>query len=446
MFKKYWVINCLFLCGLSMGLAQNIVLKGKIENNAELNELNLYSILLDKPILQQTIKIKKGTVKSSIDLSAVNRGIYRIGESETNSGLIVLYDDEVNFTVNATDFKNSVKIEGSDVLNGLDRYHTITQTFEAELQEINKQAQQAARLRRVNPQESQKQMIALRAKWDSAQVTLNEDFKRLKVDFKHKYIHELADLFIVTESTNKENYLKKEEFLNPIWMSGDMLMRKVNYYTLRFLQLSKLNVEKEINVILGYTKPKSLLREKLYENLINIALSVDKAYAGKLSKVAFEEYPESASLKKIKESFPPGIGDEAPEIVMMNPEGKELKLSDLRGKVVLLDFWASWCGPCIRESPNVVAAYNKYNEKGFEVFGVSLDNNKDRWVGAIQKYNLLWPNHVSDLKKWNSAAGRKYGVSGIPATFLIDENGIIIAKDLRGQKLDATLAQLLSNK
>ena len=137
------------------------------------------------------------------------------------------------------------------------------------------------------------------------------------------------------------------------------------------------------------------------------------------------------------------VGDVAPDIVMNGPDGVERTLSDLRGKVVLLDFWASWCGPCRRENPNVVNAYKEYQPKGFEVFSVSLDKQAERWTQAIEQDGLIWPNHVSDLSGWQNAASRAYGVTSIPHAVLIDQNGVIAATHLRGAALKQKLNELL---
>ena len=135
------------------------------------------------------------------------------------------------------------------------------------------------------------------------------------------------------------------------------------------------------------------------------------------------------------------VGQTAPEISLPNPEGETKSLSDLRGNVVLIDFWAAWCGPCRRENPNVVKMYNKYNDKGFEVFGVSLDRNKEDWVKAIEKDGLAW-TQVSDLSYFNSEAARTYNINAIPATVLLDKEGKIIARNLRGADLEAKLAEI----
>ena len=136
------------------------------------------------------------------------------------------------------------------------------------------------------------------------------------------------------------------------------------------------------------------------------------------------------------------VGMEAPEIALADTTGTVRRLSDLRGKVVLIDFWASWCRPCRAENPNVVRMYMKYRDQGFEVFSVSLDNDHDKWTQAIRADGLLWPNHVSDLRGWGSAAGKTYGISSIPATVLVDREGNVLARNLRGQQLEQTLKEI----
>jgi thiol-disulfide isomerase/thioredoxin len=138
-------------------------------------------------------------------------------------------------------------------------------------------------------------------------------------------------------------------------------------------------------------------------------------------------------------------GAMAPEINLATPEGPNLALSSLRGKYVLIDFWASWCGPCRRENPNVVKTYAAYKDKGFEIFGVSLDQSREAWLKAIETDKLVW-KHVSDLQYWSSAGAQAYQVNSIPQTFLLDPDGRIIAKGLRGAALDQYLAKLFESK
>jgi thiol-disulfide isomerase/thioredoxin len=149
--------------------------------------------------------------------------------------------------------------------------------------------------------------------------------------------------------------------------------------------------------------------------------------------------------RQAKEFLAPG--NLAKEIALPGLNGDTLRLSDLRGKVVLIDFWASWCGPCRRENPNVVAMYKKYNADGFEVFSVSLDKSTDaaKWKAAIEMDGLIWPNHVSDLKGWQCAAAIDYAVKSIPFTILIDAEGKIIATNVRGVELENQLSRIFGH-
>jgi len=163
-------------------------------------------------------------------------------------------------------------------------------------------------------------------------------------------------------------------------------------------------------------------------------------YANNLAKQKEEEkrQAESAAL------FAPG--KPAPDFEELLTDRKtNLKLSDLKGTYVLIDFWASWCGPCRKENPNVVKTYNKYKDDGFTIVSVSLDTDKQKWLGAIQADGLIWPNHVSDLGGWNSKVSRKYNVSSIPFTVLIDKEGNIVQTNLRGPDLENKLAEIFGH-
>ena len=175
-------------------------------------------------------------------------------------------------------------------------------------------------------------------------------------------------------------------------------------------------------------------------------MSTDFDIIDKTDAATFKAYPENPFVQQhhqmVEVERKTAIGSPAPEISLMDTEGKIRKLSSLKGKVVLIDFWASWCGPCRKENPHVVAMYGKYKDKGFEIYSVSLDKDRESWLKAIAKDNLTWPNHVSDLKYWKSEGAAAYGVTAIPFTVLVDKKGKIVAKKLRGEELENKVKEL----
>ncbi len=167
--------------------------------------------------------------------------------------------------------------------------------------------------------------------------------------------------------------------------------------------------------------------------------------AKSLEKYASNPYVNQY-INNVKSYGKTRIGTVAPDIALPDPKGDTIRLSQTRGKYVLVDFWASWCRPCRVESPNLVKAYEKYHDKGFTIYSVSLDRSKQAWIKAIEADNLDKWYHVSDLRGWQSSAANLYGVTGIPANFLLDPQGRIIAKNLRGKKLEQKLAEIFGKK
>ena len=195
------------------------------------------------------------------------------------------------------------------------------------------------------------------------------------------------------------------------------------------------------------SNPNKLVSSMIIGDLLNSKLiDTDKARVlFNTLKGDVKQSPITKSLETYLMKFEKtAIGTKAPIFEGKTPTGDILKLEDAMGKITLIDFWASWCGPCRRENPNVVAAYEKYHDKGFNIISVSLDkqNAEDKWKAAIEKDQMDW-FHISRLMHWQDPIAKMYNVTSIPSTFLLDENGTIIAKNLRGQALHQKLAELL---
>jgi thiol-disulfide isomerase/thioredoxin len=178
----------------------------------------------------------------------------------------------------------------------------------------------------------------------------------------------------------------------------------------------------------------------------SLGMDMDAAKAGPMFEFLSPELKKSNTGKEMAAMIEVGkksmVGVTATDFTQPSPDGTNISLSSLRGKFVLVDFWASWCGPCRAESPNLVKAYQQYKSKGFEIFSVSLDEKKDKWLKAIKDDGYTWPQ-AGDLKGWENTAATLFGVSGIPFNFLVDPNGVIVARNLRGEELEKKLKELL---
>ncbi len=203
-------------------------------------------------------------------------------------------------------------------------------------------------------------------------------------------------------------------------------------------------------VAVGYLRPIDDVEQlRKVEQGLSKTMPDSEYYIGvktQLAQVETQIKIQEEQLKKQQEmEARTAVGAVAPELDFKSPTGEVITLESLRGNYVLIDFWASWCKPCRMENPNVVKMYNKYKEDGFTVYSVSLDKNKSSWENAILQDGLIWPNHVSDLKQWQTEATKIYGFNGIPYTVLIDPEGKIIAKKLRGSALEQKLHEIFGH-
>ena len=181
----------------------------------------------------------------------------------------------------------------------------------------------------------------------------------------------------------------------------------------------------------------------------NLSVDENAVFIKKITDKALAADPNLGLAKeiaaKVGDASKISIGGIAPDFTLKSPTGESFQLSSLKGKVVLIDFWASWCKPCRAENPNLVRTFEKYKDKGFTIYSVSLDKELDAWVNAIKQDNLTWQFHGSNLQFWNCPVAKQYNVNSIPAAFLVDENGNIIGKNLRGPALEQKLAEVFGS-
>ncbi|HWV69198.1 TlpA disulfide reductase family protein [Chitinophaga sp.] len=380
--KKYllWVSAAAFLAGCA-GQTE----KGEFKIDGHLNNLPLGPVLLEELTLDNvkvvdSTNVKDASGKFTLKGMVAEQGLYRIRFE--NGKFILLALDAGDMKIDGdVDKLEDVKISGSEPTAELQQF----------MSDISKQS-----------------------------IALTEEMRSL--DSLHAILPDSAFQPKVAAFQKKE-----KEFENGFFLMADKTKNPATavFAISQVRSGEEIVAHKQVITNLATRFPKNTLVKSMTDKI----LELEKNQGG--GDAAGGEEPSAVK-----------VGQVAPDFTLPDPSGKMISLSSFRGKYVLVDFWASWCGPCRQENPNVVKAYQQYKGKNFTILGVSLDKTKDKWQEAIKADGLAW-NHVSDLKFWDSAVVPLYGLNAIPTNFLLDPQGKVIASNLRGPALEAKLQEVL---
>ena len=429
-----------------------------IQNTSEPVTIKLFKSIGYDKILIDTAQGTPSGSEVSIQMKTYipAEGIYFLGTNKNSSIMIILDGKEKPTFVSPTkSFASNVTIKDSPANIQLHTFLKAVTEYQTRYNQLNQQYFLLSNKKDHNAklvEEGMNKILEEQAKMQK---------QWLNDPNTHPVLLRLVKVYYF-EPYNKDKHSKypsaKEYFEKEFWAHINLkdtlygyippIYDKMGYYTNILLQYNNndvLKVKDKILSVINQAPKGTTLRRLLYLGAAVNSYRINKDLFVIIAEKLGEEFPTDKLYLQVKPQLEAlkrtAIGQIAPDIELTTPEGGKVKPSDFRGKYLLIDFWASWCMPCRKENPNVVRVYNKYKDKGFEILGISLDRNKDRWIQAIKADGLIW-HHGSDLKGWQSEAAKLYGVSSIPQTFLLNKEGRIIAKGLRGPALEQKLKEI----
>ena len=439
-----FIVCCSILSYCNLYGQNNTLVSGQFANTGNSSFIYLTRLFGSKTEIVDSVKHKNGNF--SIKKPATfQRGFYKLSATKKGTAITLILGEAGLIIKGDLGANGKFTIEKSKENVVYQAYQQLNENQSQQASILQKQAEQIKNQGLSEP-EFQKAIATIQYQFDSLTLKYALDSKLMREQNAGLFITKVIGMFSDLDSAKANTFFQPVDLTDPEICLGDMLPSKIGVYFQRFVTPDLNNWKQASTTLLATFGTGSNNKQVLYLSLIDMFSPYDLDFTRSLCLQYAKEYPKSSFAKKALASAPKGSlseGDEAIELALPDPDGKVISLKSLRGQVVLLDFWASWCGPCRQENPNVVNAYNQYKNKGFTVLSVSLDENADKWKAAIAKDGLVWPNHISDLKGWKSKAAELYNVKGIPMTFLLDKKGVIIATNLRGEALNQKLQELL---
>lgn len=444
----------LFICMVNYASSYGqISIKGTLTNDCKEDSIFILEhdgIALKK--IQSAVLVKKGKKASfSFRFKKLEKGFYFLGVRQNNIKELILGDEKKVTVKGSCNQLRRVVVESPT--------NTYYRQVANQINQLDRQNNEQIQLFRnaKGDQNKIKVVIQNMANIDAARKKLLQD-ARIKNPFignfvgLHTYLsyHNNRGKYRNEVEYFGNEYFKQVNLADPHFNRIPFLYNKVMQYTQTLSQLNQPPkiLEAFANRWLSMIPKGSRTHKMFLASTMNAFLQKQKTelfvkYATEYLKYFKNENADVTAniTQQIRQVSLFAVGGIPPDIVQTTPEGDSLNLYDLRGKVVLVDFWASWCRPCRKANPEVVALYQKYKDKGFDVLGISLDRKKERWLKAIEQDKLTW-HHVSDLKGWKNAAALLYGVRSIPQTFLLDKEGRILAHNLKGPDLANKLKQI----
>jgi peroxiredoxin len=431
------------------------VIKGQLAS-CYADSIRLYEVLgaKIKPIAAAKFESKDGQFAFTLSLKLPHPGFYMIGDDPRRAFTVLLGDPgEFKLTGNCQNPANSYQLENAP-LNA--SYQNLQQRVMQHNQKVQMLYQNLQVFQMSDPAQVQRIQNDLSVQNSSHFSWLDSLEKKGGIMGKVAKMYNFKPF--MSDPSHSGYGSELEYFRQAFFNNLDLKDEETNYMpqifdkarafagTLSSQPISEAGLKKTFDGVLAKSAVGSVAHESLLRGFIaGFEQSKSELYVdyGKIYVDNYKDDPQFAAAVngQVSKMSAMRTGAEAPEIAQPDPNGKIVKLSDMRGKVVMIDFWASWCRPCRMENPNVVKAYNKYKSAGFEILGVSLDKEKEKWEDAIKVDGLTW-KHVSDLQGWSSQPAALYSVTSIPATVLLDKDGKIIARNLRGPALEEKLKEL----